>query len=151
MLTVVHLVNIDYCKIIKNKDRICDMPQTQKQSVGNTGENIACKFLEKRGFRIVERNYRKKWGEIDIIAEKDGVLHFVEVKASAVRGDNDSDYRPEENIRLWKKQRMSRAIRTYFAERKIQDDNDFQIDVMAILLDLVRKKAKIKLIKNVLL
>lgn len=127
------------------------MPQTEKQSVGSTGEDVACRFLAKRGFRIVERNYRKKWGEIDIIAEKNSVLHFVEVKTNRVDISESLDYRPEESVRLWKKQRMSRAIRTYFAERKILDDKDFQIDVASILLDLARKKAKIKLIKNVLL
>ena len=127
------------------------MPQTQKQGVGNVGENVACRFLEKRGFRIVERNYRKKWGEIDIIAEKDNILHFVEVKTNQVGFLEQSDYRPEESVRLWKKQRMSRAIRTYFAERRIPDDKEFQIDVAAVLLDQGRKKAKIKLIKNVLI
>lgn len=127
------------------------MPLTQKQSVGNIGESIACRFLEKRGFRIVERNYRKKWGEIDIIAEKENVLHFVEVKTNRADLSDSSGYRPEESVRLWKKQRMSRAIRTYFAEQKIRDDNEFQIDVMAILLDLDQKKAKIKFIKNVLI
>ena len=138
------------------------MPQTEKQNVGNVGENIACRFLEKRGFRIVERNYRKKWGEIDIIAEKDNILHFVEVKtnradlsaAVSLDGESGGDsagYRPEESVRLWKKQRMSRAIRTYFAERRIPDDKEFEIDVAAVLLDPHRKKARTKFIKNVLL
>ena len=127
------------------------MPQTEKQSVGNVGENIACRFLEKRGFRIVERNYRKKWGEIDIIAEKDNILHFVEVKTNRVDFSESLGYRPEESVRLWKKQRMSRAIRTYFAERRIPDDKEFEIDVAAVLLYPRRKKAMIKFIKNVLL
>ena len=96
----------------------------------------------------MERNYRKKWGEIDIIAEKDNILHFVEVKTNQVGFLEQSDYGPEESVRLWKKQRMSRAIRTYFAERRIPDDKEFQIDVAAVLLDQGRKKAKIKLIKN---
>ena len=127
------------------------MPQTEKQNVGNIGENIACRFLEKRGFRVVERNYRKKWGEIDIIAEKDNILHFVEVKTNRVDFSESLGYRPEESVRLWKKQRMSRAIRTYFAERRIPDDKEFEIDVAAVLLDPRRKKAMIKFIKNVLL
>jgi|SRR3989344_2032763 len=48
--------------------------------VGKLGEDIACKFLVKRKFKIVERNYRKPWGELDIVAEKNHTLHFVEVK-----------------------------------------------------------------------
>jgi len=50
------------------------MSFTEKQIIGNLGEDIGCKFLVKRGFLIKDRNYRKKWGELDIIAEKDNLL-----------------------------------------------------------------------------
>lgn len=129
------------------------MVQTDKQTTGRIGENVACQFLEKRGFSIVERNYRKKWGEIDIVAQKDDVLHFVEVKAtkSDVLTDGDGGYRPEENVRSWKMKRMSRAVRTYLAERQIDEDREFEVDVLAIRLDFEHKKAKIRMISNVLL
>ena len=55
--------------------------RTNKRKIGDIGENIACMFLVKRGFKVIGRNYLKKWGEIDIIAEKQGILHFVEVKS----------------------------------------------------------------------
>ena len=54
---------------------------TQRKEVGRIGEGIATQFLERKGFRVVARNYRKPWGEIDIIAEKGGIVRFVEVKA----------------------------------------------------------------------
>ena len=64
------------------------MSLTDKQKIGNLGEDIGCKFLVKRGFSIKDRNYRKKWGEIDIVVEKDAVLHFIEVKTvSRLRQD----------------------------------------------------------------
>ncbi len=47
--------------------------------VGATGELIARKWLQNKGFLIVADNYQKKWGEIDIIAKKEAVIHFVEV------------------------------------------------------------------------
>lgn len=50
------------------------------QDIGNRGETAACRYLKKNGYKIVERNYRKKCGEIDIIAKKDDMLCFVEVK-----------------------------------------------------------------------
>ena len=53
--------------------------ETQKK--GEIGENIAVKFLMKHNFSIIERNYTKKWGEIDIIAEKSNKLYFIEVKS----------------------------------------------------------------------
>lgn len=121
----------------------------ETQTIGNLGEYLATKFLKGRGFNIVEMNYRKKWGEIDIIAKKDGNLHFVEVKATV--SHETSGYRPEENIRLWKKQRMTRAIRTYLLDRNISDNTDIQVDVVAINLDFLNKKAKVRWVKNVLL
>jgi len=134
------------------------MSKTPKQKVGNIGEKLAARFLVKQGFKIVERNYRKKWGELDIVAEKGKVLHFVEVKSLTWRLNRQAgavepleEYMPEANIRLWKKQRMTRAIRTYLAERKIPDDTDFQIDIAAVFLDFTRKKAKIRFLENVIL
>src|SRR3989338_11056514 len=103
---------------------------------GNLGEKLAARFLVERGFKITETNYRKKWGEIDIVAEKDGILHFVEVKAIS-----NPNFRPEDAVRAWKKERMARAVRTYFLDRKIADDRDFQIDIAAVFLDFDRKKA----------
>ena len=117
---------------------------TEKQKIGNIGESLACRFLEGRGFKIVERNYRKKWGELDIVAEKGGGLHFVEVKAIS-----NPNFRPEDAVRAWKKERMKSAIRTYFLDRKIADDKDFEIDVIAIFLDFSRKKARIRMLENV--
>lgn len=54
---------------------------TEKQKIGRLGEDIAVKYLENRGFEIIERNYLKKCGEIDIIAKKGKILHFTEVKS----------------------------------------------------------------------
>ena len=51
------------------------------QKTGEIGENIAVKFLVKQGFSILDRNYTKKWGELDIVAKKDNKLYFIEVKS----------------------------------------------------------------------
>jgi putative endonuclease len=53
---------------------------SKTQIIGEIGENIAVKFLMKHNFQILERNYTKKWGEIDIVGKKLGKLHFIEVK-----------------------------------------------------------------------
>ena len=54
---------------------------TNKSEIGRIGEDLACEYLKNKGFQIIERNFRKPWGEIDIIAkEKNGALVFVEVK-----------------------------------------------------------------------
>lgn len=119
----------------------------RKQKVGAIGEKLASRFLAENGFVIIDRNYRKKWGEIDIVAEKNNVLHFVEVKAITSKWD----YMPEDNVRLWKKLRLSRAIRIYFAEKRIPDETEFQIDIVAVFLDFERKKARMRMLENVIL
>ena len=126
-----------------------------KQEVGRTGEDIACRFLVKRGFHIKERNYRKKWGEIDIIAEKGKILHFVEVKT--VTRENLADiscvtdsYRPEDNLHPWKLQRLSRTIQTYLLEKKC-DEMEWVFDVATVYLAVKVKKAKVQLLENIIL
>ena len=57
------------------------MPGRSRQRVGQAGEDAAAALLADQGYTIVERNYRTRMGEIDLIAEEDGVLCFVEVKA----------------------------------------------------------------------
>jgi Holliday junction resolvase-like predicted endonuclease len=63
------------------------MMETQRKSVGSTGEETACGYLVNNGYKILERNYRTKFGEIDIVAKSpDKTLVFVEVKT--MRGEN---------------------------------------------------------------
>ena len=129
--------------------------KTDKQKVGEIGENVACRFLMKHGFEIVERNYWKKWGEIDIIAKKEGVVRFIEVKTvSCVTLDNIEhkidNYRPEDNIHPWKLKRLSRTIQTYLLE-KGSDDIDWQFDVITIYLDMSNKKAKVNFLEDIVI
>lgn len=123
------------------------MAQTNKQKVGQIGENVACKFLEKHGYKIIDRNYRKKWGEIDIIARKDNILHFVEVKTVS----RVTEYDPEENVHPWKIKRLGRAIRTYLLGNNVSDETEWQIDVLAVFLDFKTRKAKFRFTENVIL
>ncbi len=121
--------------------------QTQKQKIGETGEDIACKFLVKQGFKILDKNYWKKWGEIDIVAEKDKKVHFVEVKTVSY----ETEYLPEENVHPWKLKRLGRAIQTYLLEKKVSDETEWQLDVMAVFLDFNTRRAKIRTTENVIL
>lgn len=108
--------------------------KTSKQVTGETGEQLACNYLVEKGHKIVERNYLKKWGEIDIISQKGQVWHFVEVKTVTRDRLRDEDYEPEDNIHPWKIKRLSRAIETYILEHKIGDEADFQADSIAVYL-----------------
>lgn len=153
-----------------------DKEKTIKQIAGELGEHFAAKYLVSRHFIIKETNYRKKWGELDIIAEKDDVLRFVEVKSVVTNGyvsrvtslglllwrvshETTSikstlnvgidDYFPEENIHLWKQRRMARAIQTYLLEKHILEDQEWQVDVIAVFLDFFQKHAIIRYLDDV--
>jgi putative endonuclease len=116
------------------------MALTDKQKIGNKGENIAVRYLEGKGYKIIDRNYRKKWGEIDIVAIEGKILHFVEVKTVS-RETNDNvaqetnyseDFLPEDNVHYLKRKRLSRAIETYLLEKKVSQETPFQIDIISI-------------------
>lgn len=132
---------------------------SQTQKLGEAGESIACKFLMKQAFKILERNYTKKWGEIDVVAEKEGKLHFIEVKSVSHRPFEDKkaikdtidNYRPEDNMHPWKLKRLSRTIQTYLLDKKIADEVEWEVDLVVIYLDISNKKAKIKVVKDIVL
>ncbi len=120
---------------------------TEKQNIGKLGEDIAVKYLEKHGYKILERNYRKPWGEIDIVAQQSNELVFVEVKAQ----NKEFEWRPEENITFHKKHQLSRIVSTYLKINKIPEDQNWRIDVLAITLDFKTKNAQIEHIQNIIL
>jgi putative endonuclease len=122
------------------------------RETGKIGEDIACKWLENHGFLIVERNYLKKWGELDIVASKDKILHFIEVK-SVVRSSSSvrMGHRPEENVHELKIKRLRRTIQTYLAERRIPIDATFQFHVLTVILNSETRRARINLLENIIL
>ena len=123
---------------------------SEKQKVGELGENIAVKFLVKHDFLILDRNYTKKWGEIDIVAEKNSKLYFIEVKSVSIE-KTEGSFRPEDNMHPWKVKRLSRTIQTYLLSKKISEDREWQVDLLVVFLDLKNKKAKVKVVSDIIL
>lgn len=120
------------------------MVNTRKK-LGNRGEKIAAKFLRKQGYRIIEKNYHSRLGEIDIVAKENESIVFVEVKT---RCSTDFGL-PEEALSYDKRRRLSKLALGYLAHRRIKDTN-CRFDVVSILMDNNRanKVKHIKLIKN---
>lgn len=118
--------------------------------IGKIGEELAVKQFVKQGFRILERNYRKKCGEIDIIAQKDAILHFIEVKSVSYETDFDN-YLPEENVHRFKRKKLARTINTYLAEKGVSYETDFQVDVVAVFFEPQTKKSRIRILEDVIL
>ncbi len=131
---------------------------SKKQKIGEVGENIATRFLMKHGFKIIERNYTKPCGEIDIVAIKSGKLFFVEVKSIStfVFGRNEKhgacdSYRPEENIHPLKMRRMARTVQTYLLQRHVSCETEWQVDLIVIFMNFKDRIARIKVVKDIIL
>lgn len=128
------------------------MHKSKTSQTGALGEEIACTFLARRGFKIIEKNYRKPWGEIDIIAEKGDVVRFVEVKAMVGKGGDISresnSYRPEEQIHPAKLKKVVRTAQIYMSHKN--DDREYQIDAVGVILDMTSRKASCRLFEQIL-
>jgi putative endonuclease len=131
---------------------------TEKQKIGQIGEDCACEYLQKNGYKIVDRNYLKRWGEIDIVAIKGKKLHFIEVKSvsreiqegGVIHETNDS-YRAEDNIHSWKLQRLGRTIQSYLLDKDVSDETDWQFDVATVYIDMSKRISRVFLLEDVIL
>lgn len=129
---------------------------TEKQKIGQIGENLACEYLEKNGYRVIERNYLKKWGEIDIVTRKGNKIHFVEVKSVSRNLDDvthvtNDDYQPEDNMHPWKLQRLGRAVQSYLLDRNVPDDAEWQFDLATVYIDMDKRLSRVELLEDIVL
>lgn len=115
----------------------------KRRDIGMYGERIACEFLGKNGYDIVETNYRCASGEIDIVARQEDTLIFVEVrtKKSWQYGS------PEESITEIKKDRL-RAVAESYGQEHDNIPESWRIDFMGIELDGNNRVKRIQLIEN---
>ncbi len=90
---------------------------------GHEAEGLACKYLESLGYLIIDRNVRKKFSEIDIVAKKEGVYRFVEVKS----GDS---FDPVYNMTSAKLKKIIKGVGSYLASHKI--DAAYCIDLVVV-------------------
>lgn len=102
----------------------------QNAGVGNRGEELAVAFLERNGLRIIERNFRCKGGEIDIVAKDGSTLVFVEVKSRKTLSFGV----PQLAVTPFKQRQISKAALTWLSRNR-QHDKPARFDVIAILLD----------------
>jgi len=97
--------------------------------LGDLGEKIAREYLENKGYKILDKNFRySKLGELDIIAQKGNNIAFCEIKTRMKTGPGG--FMPEDNITFDKQKKLIKLAQIWLAKHRI--DTDWQIDVLAI-------------------
>jgi len=126
-----------------------------RNQTGALGERVVRKQLQNKGFSIIADNYQRPWGEIDIIAKRREVIHFIEVKA--VSHDSKSElvvfraaggWRPEEQVTANKLAKIKRTIETWLRENRWE--GECQFDIAAVRLVPNEKYASVEWLWNVI-
>lgn len=112
------------------------MPKNTKK-MGDLGESLACEYLQNLGYKILNRNYWQKWGELDIVCKKKETVHFVEVKTVSYETKADLEWavthetwRPEEQVHKRKLHQIEKALETWLSENNWE--GEWQIDVIGL-------------------
>jgi putative endonuclease len=115
------------------------------QKIGKIGEDLACAYLINRGYRVLVRNYRKKFGEIDVVAQsRQGTLIFCEVKTIVQNQGYSGWLMQEDNLTVRKAEKMRRAAQFFAAQNPglIKEEKGWRIDLVAITLKDDQKTVK---------
>ena len=106
---------------------------TQKSELGKLGEDLACRYLKKKGYKVIERNYWKPWGELDVVAvSPEKILVLIEVKT--VKGPQPM-ITAEDQITREKLIKFRRAAELYANGSKLLNDKGWRIDLVAVTMD----------------
>ena len=118
---------------------------TYKSQLGQLGENIACRYLVENGFKIIERNFRQKWGEIDIIAKSpDKTLVFLEVKTVSIvsretieTNNLNNQISAEDQLTKATLKKLQRTASLYAGHwpELIDDNKGWRIDLIALTIN----------------
>jgi len=105
------------------------MSKQANKATGNKGETLACEYLERKGYKILARNYRSKWGEVDVIAKEKDIVVFVEVKTKT----SDAFGEPWEMVNHWKVEQVKRMGEMWC--REMGWEGRVRVDVVGVWLN----------------
>jgi putative endonuclease len=124
------------------------------KKIGDIGEEIAERYLKKKGYEILDKNYcfriagSPQQGEIDIIAKRGSLISFVEVKTLQSKGFSRL-LNPEDKVDFWKRKRIIKTAEYWLNKNKTALDSRWQVDTIAVIINPFDKKARVKHLKNV--
>ena len=122
------------------------------KEVGNLGEKIAENYLKKKGYQILDKNYSFRMrgnpqrGEIDIVAKKEDIIAFIEVKT--LWQTQGKFFSPEEKVNFGKQKKLVKMAESWLMSKKIPLNSKWQIDVVSVAIN--KGKAKIWHFENAL-
>lgn len=130
--------------------------KTNNKATGDKGEAIVCKYLQRKGWKIIDRNYQQRWFEIDIIAQFQQTIHFIEVKTVSYETIKDLNkavtretWRPEEQVHAKKLEKIGRGVDFWLSSTKYE--GKWQFDVAAVRIVPRETYATVKYIDNLVL
>jgi putative endonuclease len=118
--------------------------KNSRKATGDRAEKIVKNYLEERGYRVLEQNYKTKYAEIDIIAQKQGNLFFVEVRSRT--GEDFGS--PEETIRGRKSWKLKQNALAYAFFKKYR--GPYQIDLACVVFDQNQKPQRVSYFENII-
>lgn len=107
--------------------------KTKKQKIGDIAEGVMVKYAKRRGWKVIARNWRKPWGEIDLVARDGVTVLFIEVKAQEVPVPDG--FAPEDHFTFDKAARVVRTAHSYLLENNYDEDVAYRIDLAAVEVD----------------
>lgn len=113
---------------------------TPKRKTGNIGEAVAAKYLKKQGYKILEKNYATDDAEIDIIAKKDELIAFIEVKTRTIGRESPKEQRPASSVTP-KKQRKIIRVASYYLNHNYRTSRS-RFDIIEVFLEEKTKKPR---------
>lgn len=110
-----------------------------QNKLGPLGEKIALQYLVSIGYRLIEKNFKNYYGEIDLVVQKGKEMVFVEVKTVSI----DRGYDPVEQITPRKLIHLKNVINGYLSYRKVKPNQVYRLDFVGIIVDMSNKPIKI--------
>lgn len=119
---------------------------TERMALGLAAETAVAEHLTGAGFEILDRNWRRPWGELDIVARKNHIVHFVEVKASRKQV---AGFDPFLRANGWKMHKIKRTAQTWLSYRDCSPDTEWQMDIASVIMDPSLSGPHIEIFENV--
>lgn len=119
---------------------------TERTSLGLAAEEAVAQHLRKIGFTILDRNWRRPWGELDIVADKQGMVHFVEVKASRQQIAGFDPFLRADGRKMHK---VKRTAQTWLSHHRYSPETEWQMDIASVIMDPNLPEPAIEIFENI--